>query len=378
LKGNGKKGPFKKETRIIEIKDIGGTLEQSGYRHNNIDGLDSKMIMMKGQTNVKKDLPISPMKLKGEIANVPISAIKVSLEKSIEFNDAVVAYLDILGFSKKKDDEDIKLCLLDFSGPLIVASREFNSVRFNIFSDCAFVSSSQNNADHLLSALRFAFRQWISDGILVRGGIAKGTYCEMSSAAQKIASNNTISSIFSGSAVFTAVKLEGSGNGALLFTNDECARFYNKNYGEPIYSLEDQKIISWSDNKDVLFCFAALSFLRLLKIISTLVESEIPKSICNKLMNNIKYSRAASSDIYFPWLIISPILSSPIVSKELRGKILELFNTKEENIYEFDKKIINKWFDRDDIKLLFAIADMDSSIPPSTILSDILTYKYEC
>jgi len=95
-------------------------------------------------------------------------------------------------------------------------------------------------------------------------------------------------------------------------------------------------------------------------------------------MNNIKYSRAASSDIYFPWLIISPILSSPIVSKELRGKILELFNTKEENIYEFDKKIINKWFDRDDIKLLFAIADMDSSIPPSTILSDILTYKYEC
>jgi hypothetical protein len=260
---------------------------------------------------------------------------------------------------------------LDFSGPLILASRKYPNVRFNIFSDCAFVSSSQDNADDLLSSIRFAFTDWISDGILVRGGIAKGTYCEINSAAQKMASNNVICSIFSGSAVVNAVKLEGNSPGALLFTYDECAEFYNKNYDEPIFSLSEFKIIGWSDEAGLLFYFAGLSFLRFLKLLSSSLNNESVKSLSLKFINNIKFSHAVTSDKFFPWSIISVILSSPLISPNVRKKVLTALEANEEDLYELNKEIVDSWFNRQDVQLLIALADMDSSIPTSSILSDM-------
>lgn len=324
-------------------------------------------------------LQIRPMELKGEIIrNVPASMLKSGRisETSIAISKAVVAYIDILGFSEKKNGDDIEDCLLDFSGPLILASREYSEVRFNIFSDCAFISASEDNADDVLSALRFAFKQWVADGILVRGGIAMGKYDEINSAAQKIAPHNTICSIFSGTAVVAAVRLEGSGPGALLFTDKECAEFYSQKYGEPIFTLKDQKIIWWSDENDSLFCFAGHSILRLLKLLSSSSDKKIIESISEKLINNLKYSRAASRDDYFPWSIISVILSSPTISAELRRKTLKALGADEKDLYKLRDDMIKDWFNRSDVKLLFAIADTDSSIPSSQILSDIISYKY--
>ncbi len=90
----------------------------------------------------------------------------------------MVAYIDILGFSQKKNVEEIRYSLLDFSGPLIIAAKHYNEIRVNVFSDCAFIASPLDKANDLLSSLRYAFKQWISDGVLVRGGIARGTYEE--------------------------------------------------------------------------------------------------------------------------------------------------------------------------------------------------------
>ncbi len=318
-------------------------------------------------------LPIRPMQIKGEIKMVPVAELKSGkMDTSIEISDAVVAFLDILGFSERKDDTDIENCLLDFSGPLILASRKYSDVRFNIFSDCAFVSSSQDNADDLLSSIRFAFAEWVSDGILVRGGIAKGTYREINSAAQKMASNNTVCSIFSGSAVVNAVKLEGNSPGALLFTNDKCAEFYNKNYGEPIFSLSELKIIGWSDEIGPLFCFAGLSILRLLKLLSLSLDNESVRLLSLKFINNIQFSHAITSDKFFPWSIISIILSSPVISPSIRKKFLNALKANEDDIYKLNKEDTDHWFNRQDVQFLIASADMDSSIPTSPILSDMI------
>ena len=62
-------------------------------------------------------------------------------------------------------------------------------------------------------------------------------------------------SLFSGSAVTRAVKLEGSGKGALLFTNEECAEFYYKNDGEPIFEIDNSIFIGWSDEDSILYWF---------------------------------------------------------------------------------------------------------------------------
>ena len=81
----------------------------------------------------KEKLPIQPVKIKGKIRKVPISKIKSgkNQDKSISISDAIVAYIDILGFSEKKDETDIEMCLLDFSGPLTLAASHFPKVRFN-------------------------------------------------------------------------------------------------------------------------------------------------------------------------------------------------------------------------------------------------------
>lgn len=155
-----------------------------------------------------KKLPIPPMKISGKIKKIPISKLTPGTipEKSIEISEAVVAYLDVLGFSEKKDDEDIKLTLSDFSGPIALSANHYPEVRFNVFSDCAFIAASIEHAVDLLSAIRFAFTQWVADGILVRGGIARGTYKETYTIALEMTLKNFIGSLFSGSAVTAAAR----------------------------------------------------------------------------------------------------------------------------------------------------------------------------
>ena len=99
--------------------------------------------MVEKVTALIKKLPIRPKELptKNIIHNVPISQIKSGKidDQSIEIREAVVAYLDILGFSLKRDEKDIEASILDFSGHLIITSKLYSDVRFNVFSDCAFL-----------------------------------------------------------------------------------------------------------------------------------------------------------------------------------------------------------------------------------------------
>jgi hypothetical protein len=298
-----------------------------------------------------KKLPIRPFKIPGKIVKVPLSKIKSgkNQEKSISISDAIVVYIDILGFSEKKDGEDIEMCLLDFSGPLTLAAHHFPQVRFNVFSDCAFIASNKENAKDLLSAIRYSFSQWISDGILVRGGIAIGSYNETQSSAQCIAPKNYVGSLFSGSAVTGAVKLEGSGKGALLFTNEECAELYYKNYGEPIFKIDDSILIGWSDEDSILYWFTGISFLRLINLFTIKKNN---KSIIDKLLNNIIYAFDVT-DSLLPRFLVLAILSSSIISPEVREKVINILKVKDPDDFIPFKDMINEWLnDSKELKYL--------------------------
>ena len=126
------------------------------------------------------EFPIRPMGLPKdvEVKLIPVSEIESAImpEKAIEFKEGIVCYLDIMGFSKKQTNEDLEMTLADFAGALVRPAEQFIHIRFHIFSDCAFLAASIENAKDLLSAVRYAFTQWISDSILVRGGLAIGSY----------------------------------------------------------------------------------------------------------------------------------------------------------------------------------------------------------
>ena len=50
----------------------------------------------------KRQLPISPMKISGKITSIPVSKIKLGHKTIVNWQDAIVAFLDILGFSRKR------------------------------------------------------------------------------------------------------------------------------------------------------------------------------------------------------------------------------------------------------------------------------------
>ena len=232
---------------------------------------------------------------------------------------------------------------------------------FNVFSDCAFIAANIENASDLLSAIKFAFKQWISDGILVRGGISIGSYNETQTSAQIIAPENYIGSLFSGSAVTAAVKLEGSGNGAFLFTNDKCAEYYYKNYKEPIFNIENNIFIGWSDEDLTLYCFTGISFLRLIKLLSS--KNKGRNSVRNKLLNNIKYTFTATDSLY-PRFLILAILSSSIITSKVREKAIRLLEINDPDDFIPFENLIDKWLsDSNELDILKFLADSDSSIP---------------
>lgn len=310
-----------------------------------------------------RELPIRPLEIPGEIQKIPVSEIKPGKiqEKSIEMSGAVVAYFDVLGFSNKTDPKDIEMTLMDFSGPLTLAAIEYPKVRFNVFSDCAFVATQVENAADLLSAIRFAFSQWIADSILVRGGIALGTYSETHSVALDMASKNFVGRLFSGTAVVEAVRLEESGRGALLFASEDCAKFYNRKYHEPIFTLKNDKIVGWSDQDSTLYWFVGISMLRLLRLLS--LKSKLKHSATEYLLNNIRYSIAAT-DSLLPRFLVFAILSLPTIPSRAREKAIHLLKIKDPNDFAPYKKLITDWLKQEKkIKLLEFLAYSDSSIP---------------
>ncbi|AFU58188.1 hypothetical protein Ngar_c12480 [Candidatus Nitrososphaera gargensis Ga9.2] len=107
--------------------------------------------------------------------------MKLATKETPVFQEGIVAYLDILGFSRKKDEDEVDRCFTDFPNPLIYAAKIFDKVRFSMFSDCAVLAADQKDAADLIATIRSAFRNWSFDGILVRGSICLGTYVERKS-----------------------------------------------------------------------------------------------------------------------------------------------------------------------------------------------------
>jgi hypothetical protein len=192
-----------------------------------------------------------------------------------------------MGFSEKRSEKDRAGSQFDFAAGLRSASQTYHRVRFNVFSDCAFLSSKLKNANELLSAVRHAFSLWLADGVLVRGGIAMGDYSEVEPRGRP-AADNFICDLFHGTGVVKAARLEHEGDGALLFTNRETALVYSKKYHEPVFLFDRQPILGWSDDEGELWRFSALSLLRLLRLLS---QTDTPNpDVLKHLCSNIRYS----------------------------------------------------------------------------------------
>jgi hypothetical protein len=305
-----------------------------------------------------KKLAIEPFEIQGEIKYIPASELEEGYEKLLDISEAIVAYLDVLGFSTKTDPEDIRLTLLDFSAPLAIAAKQFNTVRFSVFSDCAFVAAPLVCARDIMSAIRFAFTQWTADGILVRGGITIGQYSETLSYAVNEAPNNFKGNLFAGSGVNDAVALEHRGNGALLFTDLKCAEHYKKNFNEPIFKLKESLVLGWSDAKDTLGSFLGISLWQLLKVIS---KKGVANSTAEKLINNISYSLNATTDP-LPYSLMLAILSAPSVSAKDRRIATQLLKIRDPEDFTPFEKITNEWLRSDRFRFIKAIADIDSSL----------------
>ncbi len=309
------------------------------------------------------NLPIKPMKLKSsKTGKIALSELKSGKIPTTEINDAIVAYVDVLGFSEKTNEIDIDNTLLDFSGALILASHQFPNIRFNVFSDNAFLATNKDRTEELVGAIRFVFARWCSNGILVRGGLALGTYKEFSSVAIKSNSKNFTGNLFSGTAITKAVRLEKGEGGAMIYTDKECSDFLAQKFKEPMFIVKDSIAIGWNDDDVVLGKFIAISLFRLLRILE--INDKKYKKVQQKLYFNLSYAQnQIKTDGWFKLVLLSTIKYSEVSvkSKQKACKLLLL------NYFE-DFKQWDKWIKKflttnnQEWMILKGIADADSSI----------------
>lgn len=302
---------------------------------------------------------IPPMELNGKIRNVNLSEIRSSVlpDECVDIPSAIVGYFDILGFSYKKDWEDIETSLLDFFGPLLIAANKFPDVYVNVFSDCAFISTSCNNADKFLQSIRFAFVHWISDGILVRGGASIGNYSEIKTIFSSNIPKNFRGNLFSGEGVSKAVRIETKGEGAFVFVDEKTARFLKVFFAEPIYSIDNHIFVGWGNDNRSMFWFAGISLIRMILAI----RNKKPEKLVEKFKNNILYALNVSKDLTVRFIIFA-ICSSNIVENEdeIRKVLNKIGIPDERNKFS---EIIKKWLNKDKTFLLLKkIAYSDSSL----------------
>lgn len=141
--------------------------------------------------------------------------------------ESFVAYLDILGTKDMVSrDKFSDAHVLDFTGAVVGAASEFRSARFAAFSDCVILSSPADKAPDLLNILCFLFGNWVSDGVLVRGGVGLGEIDwvddQIDPACRRL-KNFSFARVY-GKALSDAVEIErSSGPGILPFASDAVA-----------------------------------------------------------------------------------------------------------------------------------------------------------
>ncbi len=136
-----------------------------------------------------------------------------------------VGFLDILGTKDMVARGQFSdLHALDFSGAVVVAAAKFSKARFAVFSDCIVFSLPTDHLLDLPALLSTLFENWISDGMLVRGGLAVGEIrwvdYEIDHEFAQL-KNLSFARVY-GQALSEAVEIEkSSGPGALVFASDE-------------------------------------------------------------------------------------------------------------------------------------------------------------
>lgn len=289
-----------------------------------------------------------------------IKELKSATKDSLVFEHGIVVFLDILGFSEKKDEDEIDRCFTDFPNPLIDASRKFRKVRFNMFSDCAILAADQKDAKDLISAVRSSFKYWIHDGILVRGGICLGAYLERTSVFYDTAPDNFRGFIVSGSGVAKAAKLEAEKPAALLFTDDDCANFLSSQFKEPIFRYGPHKTIGWADDVYTLQWFMGVSLVRALRLLST--KDNKYQHIIEKMFLNIKHCIDCDSGHYLFTLMLGT-LSAPFVDPEAKKIVCDVFGIKDLYFTKLKPAIDVLLNQADRLTYLELLADSDSSMP---------------
>jgi hypothetical protein len=312
-------------------------------------------------------LPIKPMDLpKGKLIYIPISDLELGYEKSLEFAEAVVAYCDVMGFSAKNNKEEIEYTLADFAGALLSTAENYETIRYKVFSDCAFIGAPTEKISELISSVRYAFKQWTFDGIFVRCGMALGSYMEYKSLLPP--RKNFDWTFFAGPAVVRAVDCERLGTGSLLYVSNDCATFLADKFKEPIFALEEQKFIGWSDDNYVLYRYLVCSLLRLLRLLANDdYESDVNKRVTSNLLTNINYTTHATNPSLM-WGYILAILSLPRLPAKSRERAVKLFHINDPTDFEKAKAFIEDFLKDDEkIKYLIAHAEFDSSIGGSLL-----------
>lgn len=177
----------------------------------------------------------------------------LSLDSHTGAMRSFACYFDILGTKELvSHNEFTDSHSLDFCGPVILSAHEFRTSRFAAFSDCVIFSTPFERACDLFKILTALCENWISDGILVRGGIALGEVkwidCEFDKEIKHL--NNFSCARVYGSALNEAVEIErSSGPGILAFASDEVAEIISKSESCSVLSLSSNIIrnFEWKD-----------------------------------------------------------------------------------------------------------------------------------
>ncbi len=291
-----------------------------------------------------------------------VSEVKSGKLPTVVIDKAIVVYADVLGFAKKTEVSDIENTLLDFLGALTITAHEFPQIRFNVFSDNAFLATSEDNAKDLVSAIRYAFHRWSSNGILVRAGISLGTYREFFSVAIQAMSKNFTGNLFSGTAIVKSVKLEKAKEGAFLFTNNETAKFFEDKFSEHIFQIKKNKFLGWTTINSELFLFTANSLFRLIRIIE--LDDRTLDDVKYKLLGNLTYAKNQHEDEQYFIVALLTILNYSDIDQKIKEKTCEIFGVDDE-FFKNWKKLTDLFFKtwKDEMRIMKAISDTDSSIP---------------
>lgn len=164
----------------------------------------------------------------------------------------LVAFLDCLGTKRKVlDGEYNAYNSLDFINAAGIAAQFCPNLKFAAFSDSVVVSSSIKDLDIFVRAVSFLYRSWISDGILIRGGVAfdQVTWLDHPPADRIFGNLENFSYVrLFGPALIKAINLESnSGKGASIFLSDEASDVVRKMLPNAVVEYNDLKILSVSD-----------------------------------------------------------------------------------------------------------------------------------